>query len=92
MRRYTIAFLAFVTAAVLISGGTFRQSAVDSSCSSFQGYYAPFLGSICTFFSPVSHDRSTRVAAADEDTEDSAGDKDEEDGILKELWESVQLG
>jgi hypothetical protein len=46
--------------------------------------------------SSLGQDKSSRVAAADKDSKEEKGDgkddKDEEDGSLKELWDSVLLG
>jgi hypothetical protein len=99
MSRYTNIFLASVAAIVLILGGTFRQSAPDFLYRSFQGSYNTLLGSIYTPFSSLTHDKGALIAAADEESEDSTGDKkdgkggkDEDDGGLKELWDSPQLG
>jgi hypothetical protein len=93
MSRYANILLASVAAAILLFGGTFRQSAADPLHRPFQGSSHSFLGSIYACFSSLNHHMSTLIADADEDSEDSAGDKkDEEDGKLKDLWDSVQLG
>jgi hypothetical protein len=96
MNRYTNILLASLAVTVLLLGGTFRQSAADPLHRSFQGSRHSFLGSIYASFSSLSPYKSTLIAAADENSEDSEGDKkdgkDEEDGGLKELWDSVLLG
>lgn len=99
MSRYANILLASVTAAVLLWGGTFHRSAEDLLNTSSQGFHHSFLGSIYASFSSLVHHDSILIAAAGEDSEDSAGDKkdgkeenDKEDGNLTELWNSVQLG
>jgi hypothetical protein len=99
MSRYTNILTISVAAALLLLGGTFRQSAVDPLHRSFQGFSHSFLGSIHAPFSSLSNYKSMLIAAADKESEDSTGDKkdskdgkDEEDGGLKELWDSVLLG
>jgi hypothetical protein len=96
MSKYTNFLPALMAAAVLMLGGTFGQSTVDALYRSFQSSSHSFLGSIYAPFSSLSHYKSMLIAAADENSTDSEGDKkdgkDEEDGDLKELWDSVLLG
>jgi len=93
MSKYANILLASMAVAVLLLGGTFQQSAADPFYRSFQGSRHSFLGSVYDSFSSFSHAKGILIAAADEESEDSTGDKkDGEDGKLKELWDSVQLG
>jgi hypothetical protein len=99
MNRFTNILLAFLAVTVLLLGGTFRQSAADPLHRSFQGSRHSFLGSIYASFSSFSHAKGILIATPDEDSEDSTegkkdgrDSKDEEEGNLKELWDSVLLG
>jgi hypothetical protein len=99
MNRYANILLASVAGAVLLLSGTLWQSVGDHSYKSLNGSRPFLFGSIYASFSSLSHHKSTLIAAADADSDDSTGDKkdgkdgkDEEDGTLKELWDSVQLG
>ncbi len=96
MRKYTNILLASMAAAVLLLSGTFWQSAGHHPYKSLNGSQASSWESIGTPLSSLEQDKSTLVAAADEDSEDSKGEKkegrDEEYGGLKEIWDSVQLG
>jgi hypothetical protein len=99
MRRYANILLASVAVAALFLSGTFRQSIPDPLCRSFQASHHFLFGSIYASVSSLNQHKNTLIAAADADSEDSIGDKqegkddkDEEDGKLKELWDSVQLG
>lgn len=99
MSRYTNILLASMAAAVFFLSGTFWQSAGHNPYKSLNGSQASFWGFIGAPLSSIVKESSTRVAVADVDSEDSEGDKkdakdgkDEEDGAIKELWDSVQLG
>jgi hypothetical protein len=99
MNRHTNIFLASLAVTVLLSGGTFGLSAADLLHRSCQGSSHSLLGSIYAPFPSLILNKSTLIAAADEDSEDMNGEKkdgkdgkNEEEGRLKELWDSVLLG
>jgi hypothetical protein len=99
MSRHPYILLASVMAILLSFAGTFQQSVPDPLYKSFPHSRHSFLGSICASFSSLDHYQRTLIADVDHDSEDSTDDekdgndgKGEEDGTLKDLWDSVLLG
>ncbi|MFH0823203.1 MAG: hypothetical protein V2B18_10675 [Pseudomonadota bacterium] len=90
---------AFVVTAILFLGGTFPQPAADPPYASFQSSHHSLLESVQVSSWLLRQPRSTLTVSLNEEDEDGKDDgqdgkdgKDEEDGALKDLWDSVQLG
>jgi hypothetical protein len=99
MSKYAYIIPVSVAVAFLLLGGAFGQSTGYPLHRQFQGAGFPLPGPIPESSLSLTRHNSILIAAADEDSEDSAADKkdgkdgkDEDEGRLKDLWDSVLLG
>jgi hypothetical protein len=101
MSKYAYIIPVSVAVAFLLLGGAFGQSTGHPLHRQFQGAGFPLPGPISESSLSLTRHNSILIAAADEDSEDSAGDKkdddkkdgkDEDEGKFKDLWDSPLLG